>query len=445
MVMVSGGQDSLALLDVLSRGRLGAAGPAGLHALHVNHHLRGEESDADQALVEDVCERLGVDLTVVHRPIAKSEGNVQEVAREARRAAAGEVAAGAGCDRIALGHTADDQAETLLYRMGRYGGLAALAGMRPCDPPWVRPLLGCRREETAAYCRAQGLEFANDRGNTHPGYARTGIREKVLPAWESVLPGAVSAACRVAEVAAEAQELLGEVIAEAAARVAVKESGSSGVDAHGQLSVPGLLSLSKPRRRLLLHDYLQAHLDPAVSRASVLAVEELLGVQGSGRRALGGGWQALKEYDRLSFERAGQECGPAPPPVELSVPGEVVWGEVRISAERVAGFRAPDVSREAIVDADSLVGPLWVRAPLAGDKLHPLGSPGRRKLQDVFVDLKIPQRRRERQALVVCGERIVWVCGLVVSEHARVGRETKRFVRLAVEASVTEGGSCGRS
>ena len=225
LVMISGGQDSVALTHLLTT-QLSAKGwPSALRALHVNYHLRGAESEADQALVENTCERLDVQLTVVHMPVDKHAGNVQEVARDIRRAEAIRVALETGCDRIVLGHTADDQAETLLYRMGRYGGLAALAGMRPNDPPWVRPLLECRREETAGYCALRGLRFARDTGNEYPGYARTGIRESVVPAWEAALPGAVAAAGRTAEVAAEVKELADLLVAEAAAAAGVESPG----------------------------------------------------------------------------------------------------------------------------------------------------------------------------------------------------------------------------
>ena len=130
LVLVSGGQDSTTVLEVLAGGLLRSDGPSEVVALHVNHHLRGRDSDDDEALVSGHCSRLGVDLTVAHRPIEKSRGNVQEEARSARRQAALTTAAEKGCDRIVLGHTLDDQVETILYRMAKYGGLAALRGMR---------------------------------------------------------------------------------------------------------------------------------------------------------------------------------------------------------------------------------------------------------------------------------------------------------------------------
>ncbi len=432
LVMVSGGQDSLCLLHLLATGALGSAGPAAVHAFHVNYHLRGEESDADERLVAATCARLGVGLTVVNSPVEKSAGNVQEVAREARRVAALETAALMGCERIAVGHTADDQVETLLYRMGRYGGLGALTGMRPLDHPWVRPLLQCRRDETAAYCLANGLEFARDRGNSYPGYARTGIRESVLPAWEAALPGAVAAACRTAEVAAELRELADEVIAEAHAKVGVtRPQGRSGAGGEG-LSAAALLCLPAPVRRLLLHDWLVTRATPGASRASVLAIESLLDVPGSARRSLGGGWHAVKEYDLLYVEAAPGRCEPVPGPVDLPVPGAAEWGDLTVVAEPVEGFRAVEVEREAILDADSADGPLRVRGPRPGDGIRPLGAPGTRKLKDLFVDLKVPSRERPHRPVVVCGERILWVCGLVVAEEAKVTRDSKRFLRLSL-------------
>ena len=441
LVMISGGQDSLALLHILATtpGRKGR--PVSLHALHVNHHLRGAESDDDEALVVRTCGRLGVGLTVVHRPIVKSEGDVQETARDARREAALAVACERSCDRIALGHTADDQVETMLYRLGRYGGLAAFAAMKPCDPPWVRPLLGCRRDETAAYCRERDLVFANDRGNAYPGYARTAIRQTVLPAWEQALPGAVDAACRAAEVAAEMQELVEEVLAEVAPAVAGLEDAEC-------LSVAALLALSSPVRRLVLHRWLERRARPPASRAGVLAVESLLAVTGSAERTLAGGLRAVKEYDRLFLAtsvrgRRGGTGGPAVvpfPSAALPVPGETVWGGFTVAAEHAGGFRLPDVAREAFLDAATLQDGLEVRGPETGDRFRPLGSPGRRKLQDFFVDLRIPVSRRAGWPLVVSGEHILWVCGLALAEEGRIGPETQGVIRLSWDGIVPRTG-----
>jgi tRNA(Ile)-lysidine synthase len=446
LVMVSGGQDSLTLLHLLSTGRGRKGQAAHVHALHINHHLRGEESDADEALVVRTCGLAGVSLTVVHRPIEKAGGNVQETARDARRGAAMVTAVEQGCDRIALGHTADDQVETMLYRLGRYGGLASFVAMRACDPPWVRPLLECRRADTAAYCREHGLEFARDRGNAYPGYARTAIREEVVPVWEAAMHGAVEAACRAAEVAAEMQELVAAAVADAAPMVIADAADADCPDCDlagaERLSASALLALDPALRRLVLHTWLEGRARPVASRAGVLAVESLLEIPGSAHRSLAGGYRALKEYDRLTLvcargvdraaaQQQNQEGSPLLAAVPLAVPGEVQWQDATIRAERVAGFTMPDVSREAFIDAASLPEPLSVRGYRPGDRLRPFGAPGTRKLQDVFVDLRVPAAQRSTWPLVMSGERIVWVCGLVQAEEGRIGGHTKDIVRLS--------------
>jgi tRNA(Ile)-lysidine synthase len=406
LVMVSGGQDSLALLDILSGLTGRAGGPAALHALHVNHHLRGAESDADEALVTQACADLGVPLTVAHRAIVKSGGSVQERAREARREAALEAAAELRCDRIALGHTADDQAETMLYRLGRYGGLAAFRAMLPCEPPWARPLLESRRAETAAYCAARGLMFAEDRGNAYPGYARTALREEVLPAWEAALPGAVEAAARAASVAAEMERLAETLLADAEHSVLVR-----GGDGHGPVAGRGA----------------------SAEGASVLALESLLQLPGSAERSLGGGWRGVKAYDELSLAAGPRmQAAPVPAPVSLNIPGRVLWGGVWVSAEHAERFLAPDISREAFVDARSVAGQVEVRGPRPGDRVRPFGAPGARKLQDILVDLRIPAAARAMVPLLVCDGRVVWVCGLVVAEEGRIAGETTSIVRLSM-------------
>ena len=429
LVMVSGGQDSLALLHFLASGAGGKAGPASLHVLHINHHLRGAESDRDQALVTQACAAMAVGLTVLHRPIEKQRGNVQEAARDVRREAGLHVASERDCARIALGHTADDQVENMLYRLGRYGGVAAFAGMAACDPPWVRPLLECRREETAEYCAEHGLDFADDSGNAYPGYARTAIRGNVLPAWEEALPGAVEAACRAAEVAGEMQALAEDIVREAFP--GVTGGSPEGAEAE-ELCVAGLLGLTPPLRRLLLHRWLEARARPAASRAAVLAVESLLAVPGSAERALGGGWRAHKEYESLRLEKGSRARQAVPPAAPLAVPGEVDWGGWTVRTEFVNAYVPPDVAVEAYLDADSLEGPLEVRAPRPGDRVRPLGAPGSRKLQDVFVDLRVPAAERGRRPLVVCGGRIAWVCGLVLAEEGRITSDTEVLVRLSV-------------
>jgi tRNA(Ile)-lysidine synthase len=317
----------------------------------------------------------------------------------------------------------------MLYRMGRYGGLPALRGMLPSDPPWVRPLLGVRRAHTEAFCRDRGLEYAVDKGNVYPGYARTGLREHVLPAWEAALPGAAEAAARTAEVAAEAERVLASVL--------------EGVDISLQsphLEVPRVRLLSSPVRRLLLHAWLDRREGPESTRADVLAVEGLVAGHGSGELDLAGGWHVRRECDliRLSRPVCARSPQAVPEAVVLQVPGSVVWNGVRIGAEAASRFCAPDPEREIYVDAACVTEPLLVRGIEAGDRMRPLGLGGSRKLQDILVDLHVPASRRSSIPVVVCGRTILWVCGLVSAEQGRITAQTGELVRLSVEREQSE-------
>jgi tRNA(Ile)-lysidine synthase len=317
----------------------------------------------------------------------------------------------------------------MLYRMGKYAGLPAMRGMLPRNSPWVRPLLVLRRRDTEEFCRQRGIEFAVDRGNSYPGYARTGIRREVVPAWERALPGAVESAARTAEVVAEIESLVDHVL------------GSLGVETGAStMDVGRLLFLPMPARRLLLHKWLEQHGLRDASRSQVLAVESLLHRGGSSSVSLGSSNNVVKEYDRLTLvkEPLERSCRMADraessEEVALPLPGAAEWMRARISAEQVRAFLAPDPAREAYLDAAAVGGPLTVRAPLPGDRIHPLGASGSRKLQDVLVDLRIPATKRHLVPLVVCDGDILWVCGSVSSEKGRIRNDTKEIIKFSVD------------
>ena len=292
--LVSGGADSTCLWHALRE--LGYR----VSALHVNHGLRGAESDEDARFC---AERFGAEV------VDGSGGRTEDDWRHIRYSFA--------TDRLrATGHTASDQVETVLYRLAASGVAKGIKPVR--EDRVVRPLLEVWREETEAYCRAEGLEFRTDA--TNPGTKRGLIREQILPRLRELHPAAEQNLLRLAE---------------------------------GEPS----------------------------------ALDELLASQAGSRRLdLGGGITVAREYEHVWLERT---------PVSLE--GEVSWGEWRIASE--------------------LPG-LKVRAWRAGDRLA-----GRsKKIQDVFVDAKIPRSARESWPLVVRGEEVVAVPGIVEAEGVRAER-----------------------
>lgn len=242
VVMLSGGRDSVCLLDLAVE----VCGAVAVMALHCNYRLR-DGADGDEAHCAALCSRLDVALEV-RRPLL-SEGNVQAAAREARYSAAGELAEawgarssgpGAGCD-VATGHTASDQAETVLYRLAASPGRRALLGIAPRRDRLVRPLLFVSREQTAAYCRARGLSWREDPSNEDPRFARVRARRGLVPALRELHPAAEENLARtVAELRAEAEALDG--------LIASLLDGASSVRLARLSSLPGALARLVARR-----------------------------------------------------------------------------------------------------------------------------------------------------------------------------------------------------
>ena len=218
VVLLSGGRDSVCLLDVAVR----LAGAGAVSALHVNYGLR-DESAADEAHCRVLCEQLGVELDAQRSPRPENAGNLQAWARDVRLGA-GAVAAGARGADLATGHTATDQVETVLYRLAASPGRRALLGMAARDGRLVRPLLRATREETAAYCTARGLSWREDASNEDPVYARNRVRASLVPALRELHPAAEANVARTAELLREEAAVLEEVVETALAgrdRIAV--------------------------------------------------------------------------------------------------------------------------------------------------------------------------------------------------------------------------------
>jgi tRNA(Ile)-lysidine synthase len=238
VVMLSGGRDSVCLVDLAVR-LLGADRVA---ALHVNYGLRDGASE-DEAHCAALCERLGVTLHV-ERPVrAEGPGNLQAWARDARYAAAARLALPDDA-RIATGHTADDQVETILYRLASSPSRRALLGMRPRDGSLVRPLLQLTREETTRYCEERGLNWRDDTTNAELGYARNRVRHKLVPVLDEIHPAAARNVLRTAALLRDEAEVLDRLID-------VELGGANG-SGRRTIELKRLAELAPPLRRLVV-------------------------------------------------------------------------------------------------------------------------------------------------------------------------------------------------
>ena len=376
LVMLSGGGDSVCLLDVCLR--LGAE----VSALHVNYGLR-EGADGDEAFSRELCSGLGVPLAAEAVSLP-DQGNLQAAAREARYAAAERRAAG----DYAAGHTASDQAETVLYRLATSPGRRALLGMEPRRGRLVRPLLRATREEVRDYLRTRGLEWREDPSNADRRFARSRARGELIPALRSLGPAAERNVAETALLLREEAEVLDATVDEVLA-------GATAVEA------TRLVDLQPALARLVLRRLAGRSL----SRAEADRILALGATGGSRSLDLGEGLRATSEYGVLRFTHA-REAGP-PPAAELTVPGSARFGEWEVHASLEA---RGEVSVRA-------VPALTVRSWRDGDRMRPVGLDGTKSLQDLFTDRKVPRGLRRTLPVVCAGDEVVWVAGVAVDER----------------------------
>jgi tRNA(Ile)-lysidine synthase len=435
LAMVSGGADSVALLRILASGELGE--PAGLSVLHVDHMLRGVDSDGDAEFVADLCAAIGVVCTVARYDVAayatEAGLNLEDAGRrvryrfaeEALDAACAEAAVDGGGGRIAVAHTYDDRMETFLMRLASGAGPAGLLGMPYARGRLVRPLLDARRSDVVSYLRDLGQEWREDATNADTSRVRARVRAELLPLLERMNP-------RFDEALARTLAVLGDE--DAWVDAAAKDASASAFDVRrGEVRADRAALAALPRalaRRALRAALAGAF--PDDTRIEFDHVEAVLdGLVESGfARDLPGGLRAFTEYATLVISRTPDGAG-ALAPALLPVPGTADLGTAGTLSAQEADPRAlVDDARVALVDADRFSGPLAVDSVRPGDRMRPLGMSGTRKVSDVLTDAKVPRRARPSVPVVRHGGSIVWLAGVRMSEDYRVGPGTSRAVRL---------------
>jgi tRNA(Ile)-lysidine synthetase-like protein len=437
-IAVSGGADSVALLHLLlPECRVRGIAPT---VLHLNHGLRAE-ADEEARFVEALAADAGVSF--VSRRVALAERpadgrSLEMAARDARldffRHAYEECALNA----LATGHHADDVAETLLMRLTRGSGAAGLAGLRPhthldgCR--MVRPLLAISGAALRAWLRERGLTWCEDASNRDPAIPRNAVRHVVLPYLETTWSADLRARlCQSAETLREDDALLDTLARQRFAALAADD---------GALPVDDLLRepLALQRRMLRLWLYRHASSD-AAGFSTVQRLLTLCRESGDWRTTLRGATVVECRNRRLSFQQQPSECA-APLPAVLTVPTTqpLRWGAFEITATHDTGIfsLANGVGHfpaACTLSAAALEGRvLTVRARQPGDRIVPTNLNGSKKIQDLYVDAKLPEVRRDTVPLIVCDDEVVWVPGYRVASRYAVPAPDAPSVRLTVHA-----------
>ena len=431
LVAVSGGADSVALLDVL--GALREALGLTLTVVHVHHGLR-HEADAEADGVRALCERLGVachvERVVVRR--APPWDGLEAESRRARHAALERVGREVGAARIATGHTADDQAETVLMRLLQGAGPRGLGGIAPVRGPLIRPLIETRRVAIEEYLGERGLAWAEDPSNRDVRFLRNRIRHDLLPFIAKVSGASVVEALGRSAAAARAVVADLEERARAdLARLATRDGAGLSLDVGALAERPIELAAEILRQAAALLGETRPLRGPAQR-----ALRRLFG-EAPPRRAA--------RLGRLAVERSGRRLrvGPVALPALVTrtwaVPDALELPEIeaRLTARVLARGRGYVVPREpgrAAFDADTLPPALAVRARRRGDVFSPFGAPALRRLKSFLIDAGVPRWQRARTPLVEAGREIIWVAGIRRGSVAPVTAATTRVLELAIES-----------
>jgi len=444
VVGVSGGMDSMVLLYVLHAFRESLR--LELIVAHVNHGLRPAESEKEAELVERESRQLGCLFEYGQfdvKEFQKESGySPQDAARKIRFHFFNQLITKHEAQKLALGHNADDQVETLLLRLIRGSGLKGLKGMLPIrEGRVVRPLLDVWREQIESFTRERRIPYLVDSSNLKEKYLRNRIRLKLIPSIEKeVQPNFKEVVLRSSAILRAEDDYLSQKTEETY-KVMIQERENALV-----FSYPSYQSLPEAIRWRILEKLLGEFQEGEAGSEEGEWVDVFPIYQKLNSRApsflmeLPRGLTLEKRYDRVVLGK-GKVTAVPPFEVELLTVGRTLIQDIQkeVMMDDMAwkgNAKAQGSAAVAFVDYQALQFPLKMRNFRPGDRFHPLGSPGTQKLKEFFIDHKVPRFERPKVPLLISGETIAWVVGHRISERVKVKETTKRVLRIEVrEAS----------
>ncbi|MEI6971912.1 MAG: tRNA lysidine(34) synthetase TilS [bacterium] len=446
LVAVSGGADSVAVLHAMA----GLSRSLGItvSVAHLNHRIRGRAADADAEFVRATARRLKL-VCVTGRAdvpgVARRKGiSLEMAAREERYKFLRKAASKVGADCVVTAHTADDQAETILLRLIRGTGVTGLGGIRYRATIGglvvIRPMLDVRKSDAIAYLRSIKAGWREDKSNSDMEFQRNRVRHELIPLLERTLNPAIRRALiQTGSILRDEDEWVESLAA------AILRKCTEGRPA-GRLSISALMRQPLAARRRVLRLWLAAGgMEPecmcfdAIGRVDAVARLK----RGNSATCLPGGWQAARIDGDLELRRASRSAGKSAFRMAVKVPGETILPALGLKITVVV---RPGIVRDrpsgpgqlparASLNPDAMKGRrLYVRSWRAGDRLEPFGLHGSKKIQDVFVDAKVPRAARSTIPVFECGGRVVWLPGYRIDRGWAVEVESGPAVQVLVEA-----------
>ncbi|HRH36895.1 MAG TPA: tRNA lysidine(34) synthetase TilS [Flavobacteriales bacterium] len=412
-VAVSGGVDSMVLLHVLRR--LGHDP----HVLHVDHGLRGAESDGDNEFVQAYCAKNRIPFMSTRVDVrGHTEGkgiSTQMAARELRYAWFGEQW-GQRAMPIALGHHADDAVETLFIHLLRGTGAQGWSSIAPVSGIFIRPLLCVHREEIMDYAREHGIAFREDSSNAELKYQRNRIRHEVLPLLESIRPGASRTMARSIDLLRELEE--------AGQQVSFRDLADLRLASDGSLHIPFARITGSATPKLVLHRMLR-HLD--FHPDTIERIHDSIIDRATGSTFDVGSWQVLVDRDELIVHQ--RPSAKESYIIDMEAPGAA--GPFNWSTADMRTLPKYDGMNEVFLDAARLTQPLEMRLWKDGDRMRPIGLGGSKLVSDILIDAKVPLHEKERTYVFTSAGTVVWLVGHRLAEGFQALPTSARVLRLS--------------
>jgi len=440
VVGISGGPDSTVLLHLLYS--LKEKYKIEIWAAYLDHCIR-EDRTEEKEWVKQLVRELQVPLisdSIDVPLLAKEKGlSLEFAARQARYNFLEHVANKVGAARIAVGHTASDQAETVLMRLIRGSGIDGLAGIPFVRGRIIRPLLKIFRWEIEEYCKRYSLTPAEDPSNKNLSILRNSVRFKLIPFLsEHYNPRIVETLSNTADILQADKDFLEKATLKAQRKVVEKKT-----DRFAVINVKKLSNLHLSlQRRVIRHliEELRGGLE-SIEYTHIHQILDLKKNRGTKVLDLPGNLRIRCEYDKLVIEK-GEETPPSffkplrvPGKTELPELGMVF--ETEVVSERPSHF--PSDPYQAHLDFDKITESLFLRPRQEGDKFKPLGMKGGKKLKNFFIDLKVPRFERDNVPILVSGDKIVWVVGHRIDDRFKVKEDTRRILKIKVTFYDTSG------
>lgn len=435
LIALSGGQDSVCLLQILHK--LKEEFKISLSAIYIDHRLRPEEIPLEMDFCKKLCHTLSIpfltkSIDVLH--FAKTEGiSRQEAARELRYKVFYETADEIKANKIALGHNRDDQTETVLIRLIRGSGTTGLSGIPPLRGKIIRPLIEVERAEIEALLDKLNIPFVIDSSNLTDRYLRNKIRHLIMPEIKKINPGVTKTISRTSDIFRDEERYFDIIVTKSLMKMISRKNDRSIELFTAPMEILDTVILRRVLRRAI-------DATKGLRGISFLHIEDIINLLKSGKSGdrifLPNNIRVIKKYSLLTI--TSEEPKKLPNYIiektgEIRLPESslVLFTEI-ISAGEVDGMG--DGKKTATINADRLEFPLSIRARKSGDYFYPLGFGKKKKLQDYFVDEKIPRDERDSIPILInANGEIVWIVGHRIDERYKIEKDTKKVLKCIIK------------